>query len=58
MIITGCVIAGALDSLQQYFQGQIYGRPTEWQSIVFAGAEWLLFAALTPIVRPPRFGTS
>lgn len=49
IIAIACVIPAILGVLQQYLQGKVGGRASDWQDAVFQGAEWLILGGLTPI---------
>ncbi|HEU4455841.1 MAG TPA: histidine kinase [Longimicrobium sp.] len=50
LISAACVVPAVLDALQVYMQAVIAGGdPPSWRSVVWQGAEWLIFGALTPL---------
>jgi two-component system LytT family sensor kinase len=50
VILTGCLVVGALDAFGTAMQGVIgYEDRISWPTVVFQGSEWIFLGILTPI---------
>jgi two-component system, LytTR family, sensor kinase len=48
-VSAACVVPSILSASQQYLQARLEDRAPRWQELAFAGGDWLLLGALTPV---------
>ncbi len=50
LIVAIWLIPAVLSGFDTYMQNRLSGHPPPWRSVLFNSVDWLLYAALTPIV--------
>lgn len=50
LIVVVWLIPALLSGFDTYMQGRLNGQPPEWNWVFFNAIDWLLYAALTPVV--------